>query len=228
MKKICFFVLTVLFSISSYSQIGIKAGADYGTLAGHDASTYRWGMHGGLTYDFQLSKKLYIQPGVMLSFQSFGLENHDEILEGKANKLYLEVPVNLSFRPQISRTTKLMIDFGPYFKYGMAGDKNVKLDHIYAGDTQVKGSSFDDSYKAALPDNRDFTAGYNTWHKFAENGDTFQFNRLDFGLNVGLGVQVQKRYNVGVAYQYGLLNGERGKSGTHNSIFRLSLGYTFR
>ncbi len=140
MKKISFLILIASLSISAYSQVGIKAGADYGTLSGHDAATYRWGFHAGLTYDFQLSEKFYIQPGLLGSLHSFGFKEKDFIVNGKVNKFSVEVPVNVSFRPQISYLykTKLVIDFGPYFKYGFAGDKYARLTNVVAGKTEVK------------------------------------------------------------------------------------------
>lgn len=221
MRKIGFLILTVLLSVSAYSQFGIKAGADYGTLAGHDAATYRWGFHGGFTYDFQLSEKLYIQPALLGALHSFGFKERDFINHGKVNKFSVEVPVNLSFRPQISYSydVKLVIDLGPYIKYGFAGDKYVSLQDIYAGKTEVTGSAFDDSFnnghagETVLPD------GKTTSH-------TFAFNRIDAGINVGLGVEVTKIY-AGISYQYGFLNGEKNNSDVHNSIFRFSLGYRF-
>jgi len=218
MKKIGLLIFTVLLSVSAYSQFGIKAGVDYGTLAGHDASTYRWGFHGGFTYDFQLSEKLYIQPAVMGSLHSFGLKEWHFIDHGKVNKFSVEVPVNLSFRPQISYSydVKLVIDFGPYIKYGFAGDKFAQLKDVKAGKTDVKGSAFDHS----------FNNGYKgETALFEETDKTFAFNRIDFGLNAGIGVEVTKIY-AGISYQYGFLNGEKNNS-VHNSIFRFSLGYRF-
>jgi len=205
MKKIGFLILTVLLSVSVYSQVGIKAGADYGTLSGHDAAKYRWGFHGGLTYDFQVSEKLYIQPAALLSLHSFGFKQKDIYHHGQVNKFFVEVPINVSFRPQISHSydVKLVVDLGPYVKYGFAGDKNITLQNISVGDTRITGSSFDDSH-----------------------GDPYQFNRLDAGVNAGLGVEVMKIY-AGFSYQYSFVNGAKGDSDLHNSIIRFSLGYRF-
>ncbi len=52
------------------------------------------------------------------------------------------------------------------------------------------------------------------------------FNRFDFGLNIGGGVQISKIY-IGLGYQYGLINAEKGISDYHNQITRISLGYKF-
>jgi hypothetical protein len=206
MKKISVLILTLLFCVTAYSQLGIKAGVDYGTLTGREAISYRMGFHGGFTYDFQLSKQIYIQPALLASLHSFGFEELDIIKHGKANKMFVEVPVNLSFRPVInySGDTKLVIDLGPYIKYGFAGDKYIKLQNIIAGDIEIKGSSFDDA-----------------------GGDDYKFNRLDVGVNVGFGFEFSQVY-TGVSYQYSFTKGAKGDLySTHNSIFRLSLGYRF-
>ncbi len=52
------------------------------------------------------------------------------------------------------------------------------------------------------------------------------YNRFDVGLNTGIGLGIS-RYYIGLAYQYGLTNGEKGISNFHNQIFRTSLGYKF-
>jgi hypothetical protein len=206
MKKFSFLILTLLLCVTAHSQIGIKAGVDYGTLTGREAINYRLGFHGGFTYDFQLSEQIYIQPALLASLHSFGLKELDIVKQGKVNKVFVEVPVNLSFRPKInySGNTKLVIDLGPYIKYGFAGDKYVKLQNIVAGDTQIKGSSFDGA-----------------------GGDHYKFNRLDAGVNVGFGFEFSKIY-AGVSYQYSLTKGTKSDlDSTHNSIFRFSLGYRF-
>ncbi len=217
MKKIGLIILTVFLSVSAYSQFGVKAGADYGTLAGREAATYRWGFHGGFTYDFQIAEKLYIQPAALFSLHSFGFKEKDYINHGQVNKFMVEMPVNFSFRPQISYSydVKLVVDLGPYIKYGIGGDKDIVLQNLLWGSNRVKGSAFDDSYV-----NDEYKPG----HPY-DTKETFQFNRLDVGVNVGIGVEVTKIY-AGISYQYGFLDGEKDNS-VHNSIFRFSLGYRF-
>lgn len=217
MKKFAFLILTVLLSISSYAQFGLKGGVDYGSVAGRDATSYRWGFHGGMTYDFQVSEMMYIQPGALLSFHSFGFKERNFIKGGKTNKLNLEMPILVSFRPQIdNHGTKLVIDFGPYIKYGIAGDKNILLQNLSAGALEINGSFYDDSYSQNKPTPADGT----------DSKSTFEFNRLDVGLTAGIGIEVMNIFG-GISYQYGLTEAEKKNSDTHNSIFRFSLGYKF-
>lgn len=219
MKKITFIILTLLLSISSYSQFGLKAGADYGTVAGRDGTSYKWGFHGGMTYDFKVGDMFYIQPAAMLSLHSFELDERDFVRHGKVEKLSVEVPIVVSFRPVIdSHGTKLVIDLGPYIKYGIAGDKNVQLKDIIfsgTGEAVISGSAYDDAY-----------AKGNFQHEYNDDKMSFEFNRLDVGLNVGFGIEVQSIY-AGVSYQYGFTTAEKNNSDAHNSIFRFSLGYRF-
>ncbi len=126
--KILFFLIFLSFPFSLFSQWGGKAGLDYGTLTGTDLSKYRLGFHIGATYDFKLNDKFYLQPALLFSLNSVGLQQGVNGKDGKVDKYYLEVPVNLSFRPKISNNNKFVFDFGLYTKYGLFGNTEYETD----------------------------------------------------------------------------------------------------
>jgi hypothetical protein len=124
MKKIIPIVILILYSFNLYSQISIKGGLNYSTITDHSLSKYKFSGHIGGTYDFKLSKKWYFQPELL--FTSIGCNLKDDgsvVKDGHINIYALEMPVNLSFRPEISDNLHLLVDFGIYLRYGLFGNK---------------------------------------------------------------------------------------------------------
>ena len=135
-----FFFLIIPFSI--HAQWGIKAGVDYGKLAGHGGTKYRPGYHIGVTYDYKLSGNFYLQPAFLFSYYQFGFKTDSYLKKGAVDKYNLELPINLSLKPQLTENIKLVTDFGMYFKYGLGG--NYKFE--YWDFPKNTGSAFDDAY----------------------------------------------------------------------------------
>lgn len=185
------FFLSVSFAM--HAQWGVKGGADYCSISGTNPYSHHAGFHIGATYDYRLSGEIYLQPALLFSLFQFRHPSTDLYNGGKVQKYSLELPLNFSFQPYLTKRTKLVVDAGVFFKYGLAGDYKLKA---WEGEgTDYTGSSYDD------------------------------FNRFDFGFNIGGGVQIQKIY-IGASYQYGLINAEQNTS-FHNQIIRFSLGYKF-
>ncbi|MDR0824338.1 MAG: PorT family protein [Prevotella sp.] len=195
--KLKLLLFALLFSLSAYSQWGVKAGLDYGTLSGAYATKYKVGFHAGATYDFKLSEKFYFQPAALFSLHSFGFDGNKlfYLKDGTVDRYFLEIPANFSFRPAITSSTKLVIDFGLYAKYGLFG----KLKYIVHSEDNyetVRASSYD------------------------------EYNRFDVGVNVGVGMEINRIY-IGLGYQRGLTNEDGEVEAFRNQIFRISCGYKF-
>lgn len=143
MRTKSFFIVAffVCLPFSAFSQWGVKAGIDWGTLAGHTLATYKTGFHVGVTYDAKLSKQFYFQPALLFSHHRFGYDKLESIGMGGGviDKYLIEIPANISFRPSISPSAKLAIDYGLYVKYGLFGD--TKYD--YLDGTSVVKSAYD-------------------------------------------------------------------------------------
>ena len=187
---ILFFFLLLPFVL--HAQWGVKGGADYCSITGSNPYSHHAGFHIGATYDYQLSGNFYLQPALLFSLFQFRHPWTNLYNSGKAQKYSIELPVNFSLQPYITKKTKLVVDLGVFFKYGLWGDSRLKM---HEGPEQTD-SSFD------------------------------RYNRFDCGINVGGGFQIQRVY-IGLSYQYGLVNAEKGISDYHNQLTRISLGYKF-
>ncbi|GHV17588.1 hypothetical protein FACS1894169_13030 [Bacteroidia bacterium] len=200
-------ILFILISVQGFAQWGVKGGIDYGTVTEMDLPAYRAGFHIGATYDMPLSPKMYFQTGVLFGLQSFGFHQvgYDENLNKKqaenksmVDNYNIEVPVTLSFRPEINRQKhiKLIIDLGLYGKYGLFG--NVKYYDV--DNTVYKGTTF--------------------------RGEGNGYKRLLIGVGAGAGIQFDDKIYTCLGFQYGL-TGIESQSHVKNMIFRLSIGYRF-
>lgn len=140
MRKILFIVTFIFCSFNLYSQWGVKGGFTYSTISNMEISKYKPSAHIGVSYDIKLSDKWYIQPDLL--FTSVGCKLKDDGLVLKKGHVYiyaLELPVNMSFRPNIANNTNLLIDFGLYARYGLFGNKTYE----YYDSPKVDDKPFD-------------------------------------------------------------------------------------
>ncbi len=140
----------------------------------------------GLTYN--LSDHLRFQPGIQYSPRGFNAKSKftdSTFVENTLELHYLDICPNFSyaFGGFNSYGTRLIVWGGPYLGVGIGG-KNYESGTILNTKKIKADSTFN-----------------NTKFTFS-NG----LNRIDYGFNVGLGVQVEKFTQVGVAYSMGFNN----------------------
>lgn len=101
--------------------LGVKAGANLSTFGGSvkDAkSTMRYRV--GLTTDFALTHNLFIFTG--LDFQTKGAKYASKSsTDIKSNPVYVQIPVSIGYKYDVSSSTKLVLNAGAYAAYGVAG-----------------------------------------------------------------------------------------------------------
>ncbi|SFF16203.1 porin family protein [Spirosoma endophyticum] len=91
------------------------------------------GIHIGGVVEYAVNEKLYIQPGLMLSFK--GGNYRDGFDAYKTSLTYLEVPVQAIYKHEIG-SGKLVGGIGPYFGFLMGGTDD---DEPIAVGKEVKG-----------------------------------------------------------------------------------------
>jgi long-subunit fatty acid transport protein len=156
----------------------------------------------GLTYN--LSDRLRFQSGIQYSPRGFNASSKltDSTFTDNTLELhYLDICPNFSYSFGGFNTygTRLIVWGGPYLGIGIGG-KN------YASGTilNTKGTRADSTYN-------------NTKFTFS-NG----LNRIDYGFNVGLGIQIEKFTQVGIAYSMGFNNIADNKN---FNIYNQSIGF---
>jgi hypothetical protein len=200
-------ILTVValmaFAVGANAQgFGVNAGVNFfnQTIKGGDIeldTKILTGFHIGVDYEIAVAPDFYFAPGLQFStkgykFESLGTE------EVKAQLNYLEVPLNLVYKPLLG-SGNLIVNFGPYLGYGIGG----KIKREGAGtevNTDVKwGSDKDDMLKP-----------------------------FDMGANIGFGYMLGGGLSVKFNAQLGLINLANIDDLTHkNNGFGLSVGYRF-
>lgn len=127
--RIC--VVFILLGAKAYAQsplsFQVQAGAGLASMWGKNTEenakfAYKVGV--GMEYGF--NKTWALQPS--LNFVSKGAKEDGKDL-GKAtvNMLYLELPVMLSARLHLTKTSNLVISGGPYVAYGVGGKTSVDV-----------------------------------------------------------------------------------------------------
>ena len=119
--------LLFCFSISTYSQWGVKGGYNSSSITNSNAAKPLSTFHIGCLYDLKLSEKWYLQPEFQIVGIGCSLSDDKLVLRDGHVRIYaLEVPVNFSFRPMIRRNEKLLFDLGLYTRYGLFGNKTYE------------------------------------------------------------------------------------------------------
>ncbi|NLX74043.1 MAG: porin family protein [Bacteroidales bacterium] len=201
-------ILTVValmaFAVGASAQgFGVNAGVNFFNqkIKGGDIeldTKILTGFHIGVDYEIAVAPDFYFAPGLQFStkgykFESLGTE------EVKAQLNYLEVPLNLVYKPLLG-SGNLIVNFGPYLGYGIGG----KIKSEVAGtevNTDVKWGSDKDDLKP-------FDMGAN----------------IGFGYMLGGGLSVKFNAQLGL-----INISPEGDSDNliKNNGFGLSVGYRF-
>ncbi len=218
---------------------GIRAGLNLSNAAMNDdvldgADTkMKAGFQVGVIADIPVIKRnLYVQPGLYFSTKGVKLEENyseiesnyswEETSEVSVNAMYLEIPINVSWRHNFTDALQLQVYTGPYFAFGVGGKTKTSW-----GYSESDGYSYSEEYKTN-------TFGYDEEAEKDEDAG-FGLGRFDFGWGIGAGLAIQKFY-VGIQYQFGLTNTLKGDNwkatddwdpSAKNRNLSISVGYNF-
>jgi len=233
-KFLLVLIISLIFVSEAFAQkrrgpapsaaVGLTGGINFQNITGTDfwgdKLSYKFviGFHGGVNIILPVAGDFYLQPGLV--FSSSGAR--EEIIESQSKAdeggittsirlSYIEVPLNLLFRPRIG-DGYLLAGFGPYVAYGVAG--NVKS---IVGTTT---SSIDVRFKNVIGSDDPRNVAY--------------FRGLDAGANIFAGYELDSGIWVQVNSQLGLIdiNPEYESLSTNETSYRnlgitLSVGYRF-
>ncbi|MFT3950164.1 MAG: porin family protein [Agriterribacter sp.] len=157
----------------------------YGNTKGTD---FQPGFHAGITADMLVTPVFYLQPGLLYAVKGAKSKSgNQEIIQKTA---YIELPVNLLFKPEL-RNGRLLLGAGPYIAYGINGQNKRK-----EGSTVTE---LDARFK-------------NTITALEYINDNFYYIRpWDFGANALIGYEL----NNGLSFQ---LNGQLGLNKVNSGI----------
>ena len=201
-------ILTVValmaFAVGASAQgFGVNAGVNFFNMTKkvdgkkNDNLKMTTGFHVGVDQEIAVAPDFYFAPG--LQFSTKGAKDKGEVLDVTTKLSYLEVPLNLVYKPTLGNGN-LIVNFGPYLGYGIGG----KIKSEVAGtevNTDVKWGSDKGEFKP-------FDMGAN----------------IGFGYMLGGGLSVKFNAQLGLIN----IKPEGDSDNlTKNNGFGLSVGYRF-
>lgn len=210
---IAFTMTTEIFA----QNFGIKGGLNLSNmLVKDDDDTYsddfkmKPGFHIGATAEFPLTGIFSFETGLLLSTKGSKMSEEETFMgetykyESKLTLFYLDIPLSAKASFDLGGT-KIYGVFGPYLSYGLSGKS--KYEETFDGETES--------------DEEDI--------KWGSDEDESDLKRLDFGLTMGAGVEINS-IQIGLSYALGLANISPytdGGSKINNRVLGLSVGYKF-
>jgi hypothetical protein len=201
------------------TSFGIYAGVNFQNINGTSDAGVKLKnslvtrFNGGVNVNIPIAPEFYMQPG--LQFISKGTKGTVSYFDGSntrqitrtLNMNYLEVPVNLVYRPLLG-SGHFMLGFGPYVGYCIGG--------------KAKFSGTNPPADAELQFAKTFPA--------SEPNNLVYFKRMDVGANFFFGYELQSGLNFVFNSQLGLINinsETNTELSNKNTGFGLTAGYRF-
>jgi hypothetical protein len=215
--KVVFLIALFFVSVAGFSQqlgrttIGVRAGVNFQNLNGKDenddnlSNDLKVGFNVGVNAELPIAQDFYVQPGLLYSTKGAREKDVNGDEDAKLNIAYLEIPINLLYKPALG-DGRLLMGFGPYVAFGVGG--KLKVGDF---DSDVE---FDNDISLA-----DVTAGAH-------------LKRMDAGANLLFGYELSNNLSAQINAQLGLVNIQPDVEGhkigtTKNTGFGVSLGYRF-
>lgn len=190
------------------ASLNIKGGLNMSNFYGDDLSdkNLKPGFHIGVGADLELVPNVALQTGLFFSTKG-AKYSYDVPIVGKVeyniNANYLQLPVHVAYKIDVTPGTKIVFHAGPYIAYGIGGKRKIE-------------SKFTEDLKPIIGDQE-----INTFDK------DYGFKPFDAGVGIGVGAEFGLII-VDLGWDMGLTNISRMDKGnvkTQNAY--LSLGYKF-
>jgi hypothetical protein len=194
---------------------------------GGDDVTMKPGYQIGVGMDYYFTKSWGIQPSLMLigkgSKYRFPFywgdllddDNMYHIPNALASitetRIYVQIPVMLAYRANVSKTLKLVFNGGGYVSYGVGG--KTEFVNILIPTCSIY-----------IPPDNEFRES--TVDTFFEGTQ-----RFDFGLGTGAMLEIRKRYTLALFGEWGLIDAHTHRQVSPgkitNQTYGLNIGYKF-
>lgn len=183
MKKIKLSIIIVLLSMVSIASAqntsySVKGGLNLSNFYGDELTdkNMKVGFHAGIGADFELAPNISIQSG--LFFSGKGAEFTYETSKFEVNANFLQLPLHVAYKIDVTPGTRIVLHAGPYIAYGIGGKTEFNLN----GNELTEIDTFkDDSSLELFNGLKPFDAGLGLGIG-AEFGNIL----LDLGWDIGL------------------------------------------
>lgn len=219
MKKILALVAILAIGLGS---VNAQENLRWGVTAGMNSSKYsndilnsRTGFHAGVKAEMalpQVAEGVYLEFGGLLTLKG-AKWGYAPLMDIKFNPYYLEIPVHIGYKYAINENFSIFGNVGPYAAIGVFGKMKAKVDLSNAGGNI-------DWEKWGIDPNE--LKGEGSENIFGSDG----MKRFDLGLGLKAGVEFNKKYQVSIGYDWGLLE-TIDNSDLKNRNLMISLSYMF-
>lgn len=226
MIKTSLVALALLVSAGASAQMpisfGVKAGANLSNYSEGDMDA-KFGFNVGITADINIAPSLYVLTGLELTTK--GAKQEESISESfmgtsysikvkeTSNPMYLQLPIHLGYKLEVTPGTNIVFRAGPYLAYGIGGKSK----------TEISGN-FGDLDLNNLLNQLDLKNGESDIFGNGEN--QLDTKRFDFGIGGGVGAEFGK-ISATIGYDLGLTKLYDADGAAKNRNAYLSLGYRF-
>lgn len=187
--------------------VGVKAGINISDFTDFsEESANKVGFNAGITVDYAINRNLYLSSGLEFFNRKMKYDYEDNnktttelfnIPDGVIKAMYLQVPLHIGYKFELSRDFNISIHGGPYVAYGVGGRVEMG-DWVY-----FDGSNTPIHLNDFVKNVRGFKRVLYTFEDDIKGRHGKGFKRFDWGLGLGLLLEYQ-RVGLGVNYDFGL------------------------
>lgn len=195
-------MLAIVTAVSAQVSLGIKGGVNMSNLVYDDEvddKNPKIGFNIGLAADVDFTPNMALQTGLFLSTKGFKTVNDAIDVEYTENLMYLQLPLHLAYKVDVTPGSRIVFHAGPYAAYGVGGSRKANVGNL-SGEWDVD-KIFGDA-----------------------NG---QYKPFDAGLGLGVGAEMGA-FLIDLGWDMGMVNISNHDNGnTKNQNAYLSVGYKF-
>ena len=186
-KKLITILLLLLSCMSGYSQISwnAKAGISISNIINSGEVNFKPGYQVGVGMNYYFNDHWGIQPSLMIISKGYKIKGNNysvyfHNIEQKSyeltdNKVYVELPLLLTYRFNVSEKFKLIFRGGGYVGYGIAGKTKNTATLLNGSTRKEKMDSFSEGVE-----------------------------KFDTGLAAGASLEYKEKYSIGISSDFGL------------------------
>jgi hypothetical protein len=195
-------MLAVVTAVSAQVSLGIKGGVNMSNFVYDDEvddKNPKIGFNIGLAADVDFAPNVALQTGLFFSTKGFKTVNDALDAEYTENLMYLQLPLHLAYKVDVSPGTRVVLHAGPYAAYGVGGKREAKVGDL---------------------------SGIWDVDKIFGEADG-QYKPFDAGLGLGVGAEMGA-FLIDLGWDMGMVNiSNRDNGNTKNQNAYLSVGYKF-
>lgn len=143
-------MLAVVTVASAQMRLGVKGGVNASNFYGSELNdnNAKIGFNIGLSADYDFAYNMGIQTGLFYTTKGFKFKQ--SISEFTSNLVYLQIPVHLAYKIDVTPGTRVFLHGGPYLAYGVGGSNSFKLGRDEISPSKVFGDNGLKSFDAGL------------------------------------------------------------------------------